>query len=135
VDQVKQILAVLKKYHFWVLCGLLLLIGLGVWQMSVGALASRYKERENKLNSQRKEVADIAKEPSPPNQVLIDAIKQAHEGLKDEVANASAFLYQMQKANNPWPVQVLGEAFVEAAEALKPGDNYMKPGEEFKVTI
>jgi hypothetical protein len=132
VDQVKQILAVFKKYHFWVLCGLVFLMGLGVWWTAVGSLADRYKQRESKLTSQRNEVSNIAREPSPPNQAFIDAIKQAHEGLKDEVAKASAFLYQMQKANNPWPVQVLGEEFVQAAEALKPGENYMKPGEEFK---
>jgi hypothetical protein len=130
MDQVKQILAVLKKQHFWVLSGVLVLAGLGTWLMASGKLADQYLQRENKLNSQRKEVQKIASEQTP-NQQVIDAIKKAHKGLKDEVFRAWTLLYQVQKDNNPWP-RVLSQDFVDAASALKPGENYLKVGEEFK---
>jgi len=131
MDQVKQVLAVLKKHHFWVLSGLLLLIGLGVWQTAVGKLASQYQEREGKLNSLLKEVQGIKGQSTPPNQLVVEAIKQSHERLKEGVFEAWKTLYQVQKDSNPWP-SVLSPEFVEAAEALKPGENYLKPGEEFK---
>jgi len=130
MDQVKQILAVVKKQHFWVLAGIVLIVGLGAWHFAVAKLADQYKQRETKLNGDRKSVQDIARQADPPNQKVVDAIDAAHKSLKDEVYKAWIALYQIQKENNPWP-SVLGASFVEAAEALKPGENYLKPGEEF----
>lgn len=131
MDQVKLVLAVLKKQHFWVLSAIVVIVGLGIWYSAAGTLASQYQERETKLNTQRKAVQDITKSADPPNQLVIDAIGDAHRKLKDEVYQAWTLLYQVQKETNPWP-DVLGEQFIDAAEALKPGENYLKPGEEFK---
>lgn len=126
MDQVKQVLAVLKKYHFWVLCVLLLLVGLGSWQVAATTLANRYRERESKLKSARTEVENIKKAQAPPNQAVIDSIKNDHGKLKEEVFEAWKVLYQAQKENNPWP-QVLSPEFIEAAEALKPNEEFKDP--------
>ncbi len=131
MDQLKIALAVLKKHHFWILCTIVVLVGLGIWYGASDTLAKQYQERETKLVAQRKSVQDIVKSADPPNQVVIEAIHDAHKRLKEEVYRAWTLLYQVQKENNPWP-HVLGEEFIEAAEALKPGENYLKPGEEFK---
>ncbi len=131
MDQVKQVLAVLKKQHFWVLSAILIIVGLGAWHFAVAKLAGQYQERETKLSSQRKAVQEVTKSTDPPNQSVIEAIGEAHKGLKDEVYRAWTFLYQVQKENNPWP-QVLSVGFIKAAEALKPGENYLKAGEQFK---
>jgi uncharacterized membrane protein YgcG len=104
---------------------------LGAWHFAVAKLDTQYKERETKLNSQRKAVKDIASSTDPPNQAVIDAIGESHKKAKEEVYKAWTVLYQVQKESNPWP-DVLGQQFIEAAEALKPGENYLKPGEEFK---
>ena len=39
MDQLKQALNVVKKYHFWILCGLIVLLYVGVWFMSTSSMS------------------------------------------------------------------------------------------------
>ncbi len=120
MDQVKVALAVLKKHHFWVLVVLVLLVGGAVWAMASSELAKQYETRKTDIEGKLKSVRDIPS--NPPNQTLVDAIKQRHGMLKEEVLEAWEFLYKEQKKNNPWPAE-LGEDFLMVINSLGPEDD------------
>ncbi|KKK92557.1 hypothetical protein LCGC14_2701720, partial [marine sediment metagenome] len=44
-------LAVLKKYHFWFLCGLVVLVSLGAWFKATTDLAEQFAARKQTLDS------------------------------------------------------------------------------------
>ena len=50
MDKVKVFLAVLKKHHFWVLAGLVLILGLTIYVAAAADLQGRYQTRSKKLN-------------------------------------------------------------------------------------
>ena len=61
MDKVKLALAKLKKYHFWVLCVLIVLIGLLSWAWATQDLASQteahVKVLEGEVSGPRREFA------------------------------------------------------------------------------
>ncbi len=122
MDQVKVALAVMKKYHFWLLIVVVVLVGGGVWAMASSNLAKQFEDRKTELEGARKSVTDIAGQANPPNQKVVDAIKQKNGALKEEVQQAWELLYKEQKKNNTWPEE-LGEEFGLVINSLGPEDN------------
>jgi hypothetical protein len=112
MDQVLLVLRWLKKYHFWILVVVVLLVGAGLWAMAKGELAAQLTKRKGELESTRKSVLAVTTEPNPANQAVIDEIKKAHDGLKGNVFQAWNFLWKEQQAKNPWPPE-LGAEFLE----------------------
>ena len=51
MDQLKDILAILKKYHFWILCGLIALLYLGTWFKATSDVKQETSQRVSKINS------------------------------------------------------------------------------------
>jgi hypothetical protein len=135
MDQLKVALAVLKKHHFWVLFGVVLLVGLAIWHTAAASLSEQYAKRKSDLESKKKAVAEIASAASPPNLQVVDAIKQSHGQLRDEVYRAWQYLYTLQQQNNPWPN--LGPEFAQmiaqlTAEELKNPDQPLEIPVEFR---
>jgi hypothetical protein len=115
MDQVKNILAVIKKHHFWILCGLAVLIGLG---MSIGAqkqLLKRYEEDKGSISSVQGQIQQVASGSDLPNQVWVDHDKKETDAGRLDVYKAWEKLYQDQVTNVfQWPKDL-----TEDAEFLK----------------
>ena len=103
MDQVKVVLAAIKKHHFWVLCGVIVLIVLGAWWSATSGLAKSIETRKGELESAQKSVKSVTSESLHANEKCISAIETQHEKLKNQVYDAWDFFYQEQKKNNKWP--------------------------------
>ncbi len=121
MDKVKLILTGLKKYHFWVLIVVVVVVGLVMWATATADLAGRYEKREGELDGHFSAVRTIVSEPAPPNQGVVDAIQHVHQDLKEKVLQAWEILYKEQKEKNPWS-PVLGEDFLIVVNSLGPDD-------------
>ena len=122
MDKVKLFLAGLKKYHFWVLVSIVVVVGLMMWATATADLASQFAKRQGKLDSDFSSVRNIITEHDPPNQGVVEAIQTVHQDLKEKVLEAWEKLYTEQKQNNPWS-PVLGEDFLIVVKSLGPKDD------------
>lgn len=119
MDQLKAAMSWLAKYHFWVLSGLAVLVGLAVWFLAVSDLEARYNSRVQKIDSDFQAMQGIQGEPQHPNERVIQASQAKHEDLKKNVLNAWRILYQLQEDKNPWP-DVLGQDFLTFIKSQPP---------------
>jgi hypothetical protein len=119
MDQLKAAMSWLAKYHFWVLTGLAVLVGLIVWFLAVGDLEARYNTRKQKIDGDFQSMQGIQGEAQHPNERVIQATQVKHEQLKTNVLNAWKILYQQQEDKNPWP-DVLGQDFLNFIKSQPP---------------
>jgi hypothetical protein len=119
MDQLKTVLAALKKHHFWVLCGLVVLIALTVWWLATGAVDNAFGERTGKIKGDLDQMASISTTPQHPNEPVIKDIGQRTGELKKKVLKAWEGLYKEQKEKNPLP-GTLSEDFRRVFEDLGP---------------
>lgn len=120
MDQVKLVLTLLKKYHFWVLCSAAVLVVILCWTWATADLTSRFETRQSELEGHFTAVRQIPGNPSLRNEESVAATKEEHRQQKDQVLEGWKILYQQQKQNNPLPA-VLGEDFRLHFESLRPG--------------
>jgi hypothetical protein len=117
MDKFKKFLTILKKYHFWVTCVVVLLVAISCWWYATSSLASLFVQRKSALEGQFSSVQKIRR--NDPNDKVIEAIHSQEKKLKEEVWNAWEILYSEQKEKNPFP-SLLGEEFKQQFENLKP---------------
>ncbi|MDY0167955.1 MAG: hypothetical protein RBS80_15510 [Thermoguttaceae bacterium] len=120
MDKVKLALALLGKYHFWVLCILAVLVAMLCWTWATADLASRYEKRKGEIDGHFDSVRQILGNPSLRNEKGVEATQQEHLLQKDEVLRGWQVLYRQQKENNPLP-EVLSKRFRDEFENLRPG--------------
>jgi hypothetical protein len=111
MDQLKAAMAWLAKYHFWVLSGLIVLVGLVVWFLATSDLNARYNTRKQKIDGDFQAMQGIQGEQQHPNERVIQATQAKQEDLKKKVMDAWRTLFKQQEEKNPWP-DVLGQDFV-----------------------
>ena len=61
MDQVKLILAAVKKHHFWVLGGVVLLVLLAIWWQATSGLATQVGSRTTKLKGEFSGMSNLAR--------------------------------------------------------------------------
>ena len=120
MDQVKVVLAAIKKHHFWVLCGVIVVLVLGAWWSATSGLAKSIETRKGELEGAQKSVQGVTAQSLHANRECISAIQAEHEKLKNEVYNAWDFLYRVQKKNSVWPP--IAPNFRRDIELLGPDD-------------
>jgi len=125
MDQVKIVLAAIKKHHFWVLCGVIVVLVLGAWWSATSGLAKSIETRKEELISAQKSVQSVTSESLHANQECIKEIKAKHEDLKNEVYDAWNFFYGEQKRNNQWPP--VDQTFRRDIALLGPDDEISVP--------
>ena len=109
----KVVWAGVKKYHFWVLTTLALILGGTVWAWAASELNEHFNSRESKLKGEFQSLEKIKHEPDHPNERKIAAYKQLLQAVKDKVRDAWVTLYAEQEEKNneaqkniPWPDEV-----------------------------
>lgn len=135
MDKIRVFLATGKKYHFWILCAIVLVVGLLAWTTATGDLANRYQTRRQKLDEDFKGVRAISAQVNHPNDKVIDAIQREGDKLKEKVLQAWELLYNEQNEKNRWP-DSLSKGFLRDIKRLAPDDEI--PGhrrEEYQTFI
>jgi len=108
----KAVIANLKKYHFWILFGLAVLVTLVLWWMATATLAEKYTKRVQKLDGDLKAMQTVQTEADHPNERVVAQIRGATTEANKKAFEAWKFLYSEQEERNPWP-KVLGQEFLD----------------------
>ncbi len=119
--QLRQVLGIIVKYHFWILCGLVVLIGVGTWLFATSSLARATEERRTQLLQAREQVSKVRSVANHPNKRVVEAIQREHRRLIDIVYRAWEELYRDQRERNKWPQQ-LGQEFLNVVNSLGPDE-------------
>jgi len=109
MDQVKTVLRVMKKHLFWILVGVVVLLGLGIWFTASAALAARYEARKEVLNKHYTDVGTLRSSAEHPNQEWIEQYGQLIGLNRTGVLKAWQVMYADQQKQNQWPRQLSRE--------------------------
>jgi hypothetical protein len=121
MDKLKNVLATLKKYHFWVLCGVVLFVALASWFQATGKLSGRYDTRVSTLDKLLLDVRRITDHLDHPNEHVNAELQKKTRDLTEVVYATWEYLYQEQSSNNQLP-EDLPEDFKREFRNLKPGE-------------
>jgi len=127
MDKVKQFLAVLKKRHFWVLCGVILILSFVSWSSGKSYFSAEFSKQKGTISSKFSALQTISSTPNHPNESFAtEATKIANE-LKEKTYAAWEQVYNAQKPELTWveDPQMIGELPPlpeggEGAEAVPP---------------
>jgi hypothetical protein len=121
MDKLKPALDFMKKFGFWFLIGLTVLVVLGCWWKATNSVATEIKEKKSKIDKNFTDVQAIANAASHPNETYLKSLEVEQNKLKDKVLAAWKTLYEQQQEKNPWP-EVLGKEFLDTIKELKPNE-------------
>ena len=117
MDKIKPYLAILKKHHFWILCGLVVVVTMTVWSLAAGEMTKKFAARRDKLKGLVDVVTKVSQQVDPPNENVVKTTKSCNARLEQEVYLAWNGRYSEQKKKNPWPVE-LGPEFLMVINSL-----------------
>lgn len=123
MDKIKPILAEVKKYHFWVLTVLVVVIGIFGWLRASNSLQSQYETNSGKLQSYRQQLQGIVSKQAHPNEQINNAILEQTKQQSQLVRQLWTQLYEHQKEQVlSWPEE-LPPQFRGEVERLRFGDD------------
>jgi hypothetical protein len=110
MDKVKVFLGYLGKYHFWVLCGLAVLLGTFGWMKARGSLSAEFETNKSTVTGKFDSLSTIQSSPNPPNDEWTEAISGLTKQEQKEVEATWNAVYDEQKKVLAWP-EVMGGEF------------------------
>ena len=122
MDQLKAILTQVKKYHFWILCGIIVVLPIAVSLAVSGQLSKNISTRKTEVERAYNNVANLEKAPSPPNDKTKQVVAESHQKLVANVFDAWKLFYDKQPTKPAnWP-STLPADFRARIALLKPFD-------------
>lgn len=119
MDQLKQAFSVIKKYHFWILCGLIVLLYIGMWYTSTSSMSKVTESRVSAINSSFSTGDQIAQIQNHANDGSAQMMKELNRAEAEQVRLAWERRYREQEDVLVWPEELLPD-FILAVEQLKP---------------
>jgi hypothetical protein len=113
MDQLKTFLDFVKKQHFWILCCLAVLVGVGIFLGAKSKLLKVYEDQKSKIKSLADGLGPLTAGTGNPNQNWINDVSGKTKEFRETVYKAWVHLYEQQKQGVfVWP-QGLGPEFVK----------------------
>jgi hypothetical protein len=123
MDQVKTVLAQLKKFHFWILCAVIAFVALGSWYMTQAALQKEFEANKTEIEGGYTTAQGLNSKVNPPNPNVHEGMQGRIRELQQLVAAAWKAQYDAQKDTIlKWPSgpDELTPRFIKAVEPLRP---------------
>ncbi|MEM6364016.1 MAG: hypothetical protein AAF745_06305, partial [Planctomycetota bacterium] len=121
MDQLKEQLAVVLKYGFWITTAIILLGAIAVWYMVTGDLIAENEDRTRKIEGYVQQVNNVRMElSSHPNQKSHDEMQNLIEARQEEVLEAWRTSFDRQREILVWPRKELQKELVDEYEDLIP---------------
>jgi hypothetical protein len=117
MDKVKLYLTILKKHHFWVLCGIVTICGFVSWWMGSQSLATEANSHLSTVKGAYDKVRGIT---NPVNPSFAAAVEKAHTDLKKQAFKVWQDQYKKQQEILKWPENLGQKEFVDIVQPLSP---------------
>ncbi|MBX3414987.1 MAG: hypothetical protein KF708_20045 [Pirellulales bacterium] len=111
MDKVKQFLAVLKQRHFWVLCGVILILAFVSWSSAKSYFSAEYTKQKGTVESKFSALRTISGTANHPNEGFATRGTTIANDLKQKTYAAWEQVYNAQKSQLTWIAdpQAIGE--------------------------
>jgi hypothetical protein len=106
MEQLRPILAGLKKYHFWILAGVCVIALLYCWNSAVSEVETQFKTSQQKVTAEFGKITTLQGKGEFPNENWATETKKKAEEVASQVNNASRTIIQTQESSFVW-----GDAF------------------------
>lgn len=122
MDQFKEFLANLKKYHFWVLCSLVFIVSLVSWYLAKTSLDRETDTNVSQIKSKNEEIKTVKNFPDHPNEQFVAGMDRIIQPYSYEVGQGWKKRYDQQEKYLVWPQSLIEEAegFLEQVKDLRP---------------
>ncbi len=126
MDQLRTALAWLKRYHFWVLTCLVVLIPVGCWWSATKQTSAKYDANQKKIAAGFSEIESVRNAAFHANDAINSRQSEEIKKLSDGVAKLWQRLYDKQRENVlKWP-SALSKEFRDAVENMQFNDKIPK---------
>lgn len=125
-EQIRPYVAALAKYHFWILALIVPLVLVPLLFVGTGSLDSRITAQKSQIESRVSALKGVQGIAEHPNEGWSEAVEAQTQKIQAETLAEWTRFWEDQKFLRVWPAK-LGDAFVKAAENLKPGAILIRP--------
>ncbi len=119
-EQVKQLVAALKKHHFWLLLSVAVIAALTVWYMSTGELEAAYRNDTRKIDGAVGSLTGMVNNPLR-NEAMIRDVETEQGKIHKQSVDAWNILFERQKPLFVWPPEVATIADLPPDQEIPPG--------------
>ena len=119
MDKVKLYLTVLKKHHFWVLCGVVTLCGLVSWWIGANSLKEAAAANTATVKGAFSKVSGVTDLANPSFAAAVD---KAHDELKKQAFAVWQRQYGQQQDLLRWPSHLDKVKFIDVVQKLRPDE-------------
>ena len=126
MDKLKEQLAPIIKYGFWIGTVLIMIASAVVWYMSTSTLAEETDSEVSRLNGKISQISRVQGGLAEvPNDKSHEVMEQMIASRQEEVYKSWQTLFERQKPYLTWPREVLEEDFVKKIEGWMPIEQYV----------
>ena len=128
----KDIFRTLRRLHFWIICPIVVVMGVVGWWMATSAIQKDTASRVSKINSQYQTVAGIQQKSPHPNDDVKNGMEALINARRDEVAEAWTEKYEQQVQGDlmTWEFSDWEESnrrrFIRVVKELRPIEKTVK---------
>lgn len=126
MDKLKVVWRYTRKYGFWVVSLICLLLVCFIWRQVAGSLLNDFSTRKSEIEGNFSSMQSLASAQDQPNMQVVELKQKSLQVQSENVLQSWEQLYNTQKSNNIWPIsdQRYKRAFEEAAERKRASSNY-----------
>ncbi|WP_158265450.1 hypothetical protein [Blastopirellula marina] len=120
MDQLKPVLAGLKKYYFWVCSGIILLVALGGWYMATTGIDKITDAKEQEIETGLSSARTIASTQNHPNAQYETGMAKWLTKYREDIEQAWKEKWDAQRKLLKWPdeLNVGGKNFVDEINGI-----------------
>ncbi len=119
MDKVKIYLGYAAKYHFWILCVVVVLIGLFGWSKARGVLDEEFAANKGTVTGKFTALQGVQANSNHPNSEWATALSELTKQEQDEVDKTWKAVYATQQEVLAWPA-VMPSGFVDFIQRNPP---------------
>lgn len=146
MDGLRKLFRTLKRLHFWILCPLVVVMGLVGWFLTIGDLQKQKQKNISDIESRYSAMSSIAGTDSHPNQNVHDGMNELIAKRRDEVAAAWQEKWDQQTREGgvltwpdfDWPEPIKRE-FMNRVRDLRPIESTVEhplpKGEDLRIGL
>ena len=138
MDQLKEILRHLKRIHFWIICPLVVAIGIGAWFLAIGKLNEEKENNVSNIEGNFSQVRSVSSVSPHPNANVAGEMEKLITKTREEIKKAWENKVAQQAEvltwpDFPWPA-ARKETFLRTVQPLRPIERYVKVEEDGRHT-
>lgn len=125
-EQIRPYVAVLAKYHFWILAAIVPLVILPMLFNGQASLDARIAAQKSQIESRVAGLRGVQGIAEHPNEGWSQAIEEQTAAIRDQTLAEWTRFWKAQQPLRVWPPR-LGNDFLAKVERLKPGGTLERP--------